>query len=237
MPGSVGDRRVGVPRIEVASCESTQSLLDPSMPEGALAVADVQTAGRGRLGRTWEAPPGTAVLCSILLKPPRDRKLPQLALVAGVAIAEAIEDLTRLAARIKWPNDVMLRGRKVAGILAEAREGAVVLGIGVNVNQTDAALPPGAVSLLSATSRRWDRASVLDALLAALEARYSAWVAGGLGAVFEGLAKRDFLRGRQVSVNGATGTALTIDGEGRLEIEFEGREVRAIESGEVVLVA
>ena len=133
--------KLGEERIHVGSCGSTQELIDPSMAEGTVAVADVQTAGRGRLGRTWDAPPGSAVLASVLLKPPPDRPLPQLALVAGVAVADALEQLTGLAVQIKWPNDVMLRRTKVAGILAEARDGAVVLGIGVNVNQARAQLP------------------------------------------------------------------------------------------------
>jgi BirA family biotin operon repressor/biotin-[acetyl-CoA-carboxylase] ligase len=224
---------LGEPRIEVDSCESTQALLDASMPEGALAVADVQTAGRGRLGRVWQAPGGTALLCSILVKPPAGRRLPQLALVAGAAVADAVEELTDLAVQIKWPNDVMLRRAKVAGILAEARDGAVVLGIGVNVNQTPEQLPPRAGSLLTATGREWDRAVVLAAVLAALEQRYADWLAGGLDAVYDGLAPRDFLRGRRVNVDGTVGTAIGIDREGRLEVQLAHDDVRAIESGEV----
>lgn len=230
VPGAV---QLGQPRIEVESCASTQALLDPSLPEGALAVADVQTAGRGRLGRSWEAPPGKALLCSILLRPPADRKLPQIALVAGVAVADAIERLTDLTPQIKWPNDVLLRRTKVCGILAEAREGVVVLGIGVNVNQSRDELPAGAGSLLTATGREWDRAALLDAVLEALGQRYADWLSGGLDAVYEGLAPRDFLRGRRVSVDGASGTALRIDRDGRLELEVAHGEVRAIESGEV----
>ena len=225
--------RMGQPRIEVESCESTQALLDLSMPEGALAIADVQTAGRGRLGRAWEAPPGTAILCSILLKPPADRRLPQVALVAGVAVADALEAVTDLAVQIKWPNDVMLRRRKVAGILAEARDGAVVLGIGVNVNQTRDLLPDRAGSLLTATGRELDRAAVLEAMVDALGQRYDAWLTGGLDAVYEGLGPRDFLRGRRVRVDGTTGTAVRIDREGRLEIDVGHGEVRSAESGEV----
>jgi BirA family transcriptional regulator, biotin operon repressor / biotin---[acetyl-CoA-carboxylase] ligase len=224
---------LGEPRIEVDSCESTQALLDASMPEGALAVADVQTAGRGRLGRVWQAPGGTALLCSILVKPPAGRRLPHLALVAGAAVADAVEELTDLAVQIKWPNDVMLRRAKVAGILAEARDGAVVLGIGVNVNQTQEQLPPRAGSLLTATGREWDRAVVLAAVLAALEQRYADWLAGGLDAVYDGLAPRDFLRGRRVNVDGTVGTAIGIDREGRLEVQLAHDDVRAIESGEV----
>lgn len=226
--------RLGEPLIEVDSCESTQALLDASMPEGAVAVADVQTSGRGRLGRTWEAPAGTALLCSVLLKPPAGRELPQLSLVAGAAVADAIESVTDLAAQIKWPNDVMLRRRKVAGILAEAGDGAVVLGIGVNVNQTHEQLLPGAISLRDASGREWDRDAVLDAVLAALTLRYQQWLDAGLDAVYEGIGPRDFLRGRRVTVDGVAGTAVKIARDGRLEVDAGHDDVRAVESGEVV---
>jgi BirA family biotin operon repressor/biotin-[acetyl-CoA-carboxylase] ligase len=224
---------LGDPRIEVESCKTTQALLDPSMPEGAIAVADHQTAGRGRLGRTWEAPPGTALLVSVLLKPPRDRALPQVALVAGAAVADALEELTGLSVQIKWPNDVMLRRQKVAGILAEAREGAVVVGIGVNLNQTPDQLPERAGSLRTTTGREWERDEVLAAVLAALGERYEAWLAGGLDAVYEGLGPRDFLRGRRVSVDGTSGTAEMIDRDGRLRIAVGHGDSVAVESGEV----
>ncbi len=227
-------RKLGEPRIDVDSCESTQALLDPAMPEGALAVADVQTAGRGRLGRTWEAPPGTAILCSVLLKPPSERNARELSLVAGVAVADTLERSLGLSVQLKWPNDVMLRRTKVAGCLAELRDGAVVLGMGVNVNQTREQLPERAGSLLTATGRRWDRDVLLASLLDDLARRYSDWVGDGLDAVYEGLAPRDFLRGRRVSVNGTSGTAVMIDREGRLEIEVGHGDVRAIESGEVL---
>jgi BirA family biotin operon repressor/biotin-[acetyl-CoA-carboxylase] ligase len=204
------------------------------MPEGALAVADFQTAGRGRLGRTWEAPPGTAILCSLLLKPPPERNAPELSLVTGVAVADTLERATGLAMQIKWPNDVMLRRKKVAGCLAEARDGAVVLGIGVNVNQTAGDLPERAGSLRTLTGRSWDREELLASLLDDLRARYTDWVAGGLDAVYDGLAPRDFLRGRQVTVDGTSGVAMKIDREGRLEIEVDhGRSV-TVDSGEVV---
>ena len=226
--------KLGEPRIDVESTESTQALLDASMPEGAIAVADVQTAGRGRLGRTWEAPPGTAVLVSVLLKPPPERRMPELSLVAGVAVADALEELTGLSVQIKWPNDVMLRRQKVAGILADARDGVVVVGIGVNVDQEHGQLPERAGSLRTTTGREWDREAVLAAVLDALGRRYDEWLAGGLDAVYEGLGPRDFLRGRPVSVDGTSGTAVKIDREGRLEIAVGHGEVVAVESGEVV---
>ena len=127
--------RFGRPYLYRERCESSQRLLDPSLDEGAVAVCDEQTAGRGRLGRNWNAPPGTAILCSVLLRPPPERTVAELSLVGGVAVAETVEAATTLAAQIKWPNDVLINRRKVAGILAEATEGAVVLGVGLNVNQ------------------------------------------------------------------------------------------------------
>ena len=225
--------KLGETRIHVESCESTQALLDPSMAEGTVAVADVQTAGRGRLGRTWEAPPRSAVLASVLLRPPAGRPLPQLALVAGVAVADALEELTGLAVQIKWPNDVMLRRTKVAGILAEARDGAVVLGIGINVNQTREQLPERGGSLRTATGEEWDGDAVLDAVLDALGIRYSQWREGGLDAVYDGLGARDFLRGRTVTVEGTSGVAELIDRDGRLRIAIGGGEHVTVESGEV----
>jgi BirA family transcriptional regulator, biotin operon repressor / biotin---[acetyl-CoA-carboxylase] ligase len=224
---------LGEQRIHVDSCASTQELLDPTMVEGTVAIADFQTSGRGRLGRSWEAPPGEALLASILLKPPVDRPLPQLALVAGVAVADALERLTGLAVQIKWPNDVMLRRTKVAGILAEARDGAVALGIGVNLNQTRDRLPERAGSLRTETGLEWDRGEVLEAVLADLGLRYDQWRAGGLDAVYEGLGARDFLRGRQVSVEGTSGVAELIDRDGKLRIAVGHGESVTVESGEV----
>lgn len=225
---------LGEPRLDVESCESTQELVDLSLPEGAIVVADHQTAGRGRLGRGWEAPAGTAILCSLLLRPPPERRAPELSLVAGVGVADALEAAVGLSVQLKWPNDVMLRRRKVAGCLAEVRDGAVVLGIGVNVNQTQADLPAGAGSLRTLTGREWDREPLLRSLLDRLGARYADWLGGGLDAVYEGLAPRDFLRGRVVSVNGTRGTAVKIDREGRLEIAVGHGDVVAVGSGEVV---
>ena len=226
---------IGEPRIHVHECESTQLLLfESSLPEGAVATADHQTGGRGRLGRSWVEPAATSVLCSVLLRPPGERPPAQLSLVGGLAAAETIEAVTGLGALIKWPNDVLVNGRKVAGVLAEKRGDAVVLGIGINVNQEPAELPPDARvpagSLRSLTGLTHDREEVLAALLGRLDALYEAWCSAGLDAVFGGLAARDFLRGRRVEVDGVAGLAGGIDREGRLLVDG-----RAVESGEVRL--
>jgi BirA family biotin operon repressor/biotin-[acetyl-CoA-carboxylase] ligase len=224
---------LGLPRLDVDSCESTQLLVDTSLPEGALVVADHQTAGRGRLGRSWEAPAGQALLFSILLKPPPKRQAPHLSLVAGIAVADALERTLGLAVQIKWPNDVMLRRKKVAGCLAKARDDAVILGIGVNVGQSEHELPANAGSIRTLTGRTTDREELLASILDDLGARYAAWREGGLDAVYDGLGPRDFLRGRQVSVNGTSGVVTMIDRNGRLEIAVGHGDVVTIESGEV----
>lgn len=227
---------IGEPRIDVDECESTQLLLSPDDPEGAVAVADHQTAGRGRLGRSWVAPPGTAIAVSVLLRPPRDRKLAQVPLVGGLAAAEAVEEELGLSSQIKWPNDVMVNRRKVAGALAEARDGAVVLGIGINVNQTRDELPRDVrqpvASLRTIDGREHDRAALLTDLLARLDRFYEAWREGELEAVFHDIGSRDFLRGRRVSADGVAGTAIGITRSGALEVELDG-EHRLIETGEV----
>lgn len=160
---------------------STQRMLAPGDPEGTVAVADEQTEGRGRLGRSWHAPAGTALLFSILLIPAVEpARLPELSLVAGSAVAEAIADVSGLEPEIKFPNDVLIASRKVAGILAESSEGRVVLGIGVNANQGAAELPADTqtqpTSLRLELGRRVDRAELLAAILSRLELAYDRWV-------------------------------------------------------------
>ncbi len=159
---------------------STQRMLAEDQAEGAVAVAEEQTEGRGRLGRTWEAPAGTSVLVSVLLLPAvAASRLPELSLVAGNAVAEAILEVTGIAPAIKFPNDLLVGGRKVAGILAESSEGRVVLGIGVNANQTLEQLPANAqtepTSLRLELGEPVSRLQLLAAILLQLERAYDAW--------------------------------------------------------------
>jgi BirA family transcriptional regulator, biotin operon repressor / biotin---[acetyl-CoA-carboxylase] ligase len=172
--------RLGRPYRFVEECASTQRLLDPDEAEGATAATDLQTQGRGRLGRKWEAPPGRALLFSVLLHPRPPMALwPELSLVAGDAVAAALREQTGVPAELSHPNDVLIEGRKVAGILPEATVGRVVLGIGVNVNQTTEELPAEtpkpATSLRVETGREWPRAPLLAAILLELERSYDEW--------------------------------------------------------------
>lgn len=173
--------RFGRPYAYFERCESTQRELAADAPEGAVAVAEEQTAGRGRLGRKWLAPARTSVLVSVNLRPDiATPRLPELSLVAGAAVAGAIAAVTGLHPEVRFPNDILIGERKVAGVLAEARDDRVVLGIGINVNMDAAELTEGldtpATSLQVETGAPVDRARLLAAVLERLESAYDAWL-------------------------------------------------------------
>lgn len=231
--------RFGEPYLWSESCSSTQDVLRGSdLPEGAVAVTEHQTGGRGREGRRWDDSPGRSLLVSLLLRPPPGAAAEQLSLVAGLCVAESVEE-DRDAASIKWPNDVLVSGRKVAGVLIEASEGAVVCGIGVNVLQTEAELPAQtrlpAASLLTASGRALDRATLLASLLEILEHRYDAWRRSGLAPLLDELEARNVLRGRDVRVAGEAGTAGSIAPDGRLTLRRPDGSTTLVGSGEVEL--
>jgi BirA family biotin operon repressor/biotin-[acetyl-CoA-carboxylase] ligase len=172
--------RLGRPYRFVEQCASTQRLLDPDGPEGATVATDLQTHGRGRLGRTWEAPAERALLFSVLLRPAAPMALwPELSLVAGEAVAASLRTEAGVSAALSHPNDVVIGDRKLAGILPEASPGKVVLGIGVNVNQAPEELPAQtpkpSTSLRLETGREWRRAPLLAAILLELERLYDEW--------------------------------------------------------------
>ena len=230
--------RFGRPYRWSESCASTQDVLRGSgLPEGAVAVSEHQTSGRGREGRRWEDAPGRALLLSVLLRPPAGSQTQELSLVAGLAVAETVEE-ARDHASLKWPNDVLLGGGKVAGILLEASGEEVVCGIGVNVSQTDAELPVGtrlpAASLLTATGREPDRAELLASLLVTLEHRYAAWRRRGLVSLLDELEARNALRGHAVRVGDEAGTVVRIALDGRLALRRDDGTEALVASGEVV---
>jgi len=168
--------RLGHPYRYLEETGSTQRELGEDEPEGATVAADHQTEGRGRLGRAWTDAPGRALLFSVMLRPAVEMaRWPELSIVAGEAVAAAVG----AGARVSYPNDVMIAGRKVAGVLPEATAGRVVLGIGVNVNQRADELPAEAekppTSLYLELGREVERAPLLATILAELERRYDAW--------------------------------------------------------------
>jgi BirA family transcriptional regulator, biotin operon repressor / biotin---[acetyl-CoA-carboxylase] ligase len=182
-PGSVEPLlrgRLGRPYRFVEECASTQRLFGDGAAEGATVATDLQTQGRGRLGRRWEAPAGRALLFSVLLEPTPPMALwPELSLVAGDAVAATLRAETGVEAELSHPNDVLVGGRKVAGILPEASSGRVVLGVGINVNQPAGELPEETpkppTSLHVETGRAWERPALLAAILLELERGYDAW--------------------------------------------------------------
>ena len=231
---------LGTPYLYAEQTGSTLNVLrDSDHPHGAVAVAEHQTAGRGRSGRVWEDAPSRALLFSVLLQPKGDAPLPQLSLVTGLAVAAAVEATAGVGTGVKWPNDVLVDGRKVAGILLEASGAKVVCGIGINVNQEGDELPTEtrtpATSLRVATGRALDRGRLLAAVLAELEARYGRWLAEGLAGLTTELEARNVLAGRAVIIDGSAGTAGAIAPDGRLTVVLDDGGVVLVESGEIEL--
>lgn len=149
-------------------------------PEGTVVVAEEQTAGRGRRGRAWESSARAGLWWSLLLRPevPADR-LGWLPLVVGVGVARGLRAAADVAVTLKWPNDVLVDGRKLAGILAERlADGSVVVGVGINIDQDEAELPEGGASLRTA-GKSADRTAVLMEVLASVAEAYRTWSVGG----------------------------------------------------------
>lgn len=234
-----------------AEIDSTQrvarELARDGASEGTMVVAEAQSGGRGRLGRSWHSPPGVNLYASIILRPPLPPpSVPQVALVAGLAVADAIAATTGLAPRLKWPNDVLVDGRKVAGILTEMeaemeRVHHVIAGIGVNVNVAEfpEELASKATSLRLATGRRVDRAAFAAGLLAALEARYGRFLADGFSVMRGEWEACSSLTGKEVRVAASdgevVGRVLGLDDDGALRLEGPPGHVRRIVAGEVTL--
>lgn len=230
--------------VRLATVDSTQSeifrLAEAGATDGTVVVADTQRSGRGRRGRGWHDVPGESVLVSLLVRPRLAvAALPQLSFVAAVAVAEALEATTRLTPRLKWPNDVLARGRKVAGILLESRSGgaegpAVVIGIGVNLAQRafPEELADRATSVLLETGRAPERDAVLEALLESFERWRGRLERDGFAAVRDAWLARTETLGRRVRVEGISGTAVDIGEDGALLVD-EGGRVRRVISGEL----
>jgi BirA family biotin operon repressor/biotin-[acetyl-CoA-carboxylase] ligase len=236
-----------------ASCSSTNDLAAQRAREGAaeglLVVADTQSGGRGRLGRSWHSPPGENLYFSLLLRPERrPLELPPLTLLTGVAVAQAVQ-ARGVVPRLKWPNDVLIDGaagaRKLVGVLTEMaterdRIKHVVVGVGVNVNTLG--FPPEladlATSLRVETGRVHDRAALLADILAGLEAAYDRALAAGAESflpawrTFAALPRPCWV---QRAAGPLHGIALDVDAEGALLVRDDAGELHRVLSGELVL--
>jgi BirA family biotin operon repressor/biotin-[acetyl-CoA-carboxylase] ligase len=222
---------IGSPRVHFRSVDSTneraRELASAGAPHGTLVTASEQRAGRGRQGRTWSAPAGQGLLCSLIVREP-PRLLP---LAAGAAVASAAGE----EARLKWPNDVLVHGRKVAGILVEARplQRWAVVGMGINVAVSIDELPPeireraGTLGLPVGAVESW---------LGGLVEQLAHWLEASEEEVLEAVRARDALLEKPVRWTGGSGTGAGIDGDGRLVVATTDGRV-ALDSGEVHLVA
>jgi BirA family biotin operon repressor/biotin-[acetyl-CoA-carboxylase] ligase len=232
-------KRFGRPRIHYRLTESTNArareLALSGAPDGTVVTASEQSAGRGRQGRTWSAPPGKALLMSALVRDltKRDALLP---LAVPVAVAVACDGFAGTTCGIKWPNDIWIEGRKLSGILLEGRpqEGWAVIGIGLNVGTLREEFPEElhetATSLAIESGSDPGVESVLDAVLDAL----GVWLAQPAGAVLDAWRERDVLRRRPVRWSGGEGQANGIDEEGGLVVETDSGRV-VLDAGEVHL--
>ena len=233
--------------------DSTQrvaaELAQSGADEGTVVIAERQSAGRGRLGRTWHSPAGVNLYMTVILRPHMPlAEVPRLSLVAGVAVAEALETVAPDLVALKWPNDIWLLKRKAGGIIAEAitdtTQGllCVLLGIGLNINLTSNDMPPElrgkATSVLIATGRECDRVQFAATLFNLLGVRYRVAEAGGFSAVREVYERYFALNGRQVTVidghTTATGVVRGIDADGALILATESGPIRIL-TGDVSL--
>jgi BirA family biotin operon repressor/biotin-[acetyl-CoA-carboxylase] ligase len=214
-------------------------LADGGAPDRTVVVADTQTAGRGRRGRHWLDEPRASLLASIVVRPRLAiRDLPKLSLATGVAVADALEAVAGLAVRLKWPNDLVVDERKIAGILLESRiatEALVVVGVGVNLDQHrfPRELTGAATSVRIETGQTVERDAMLEAVLAAFDVWRVRLERDGFAPVRERwLALADTL-GRRVTVDGRVGVAVDLDGDGALVIR-DTAGVHHVVAGEVM---
>jgi BirA family transcriptional regulator, biotin operon repressor / biotin---[acetyl-CoA-carboxylase] ligase len=230
--------------VRLDTVDSTQTVAFALAERGAadrtVVIADQQAAGRGRRGRVWQAPPRTSLLASILVR----SRLPQALLATlspttAVATAEALRRVAPLSPRLKWPNDVLVGGRKIAGILLESRsvasaEPVLVIGVGVNLGQRE--FPPELAGRATSVALEAGHPVDRDTLLAALLEEFDAWRARlegeGFGPVRERWKSLSDTIGRRVTVDGVSGTATDLDADGALLIDA-GDGVRRVIAGEI----
>lgn len=221
---------------------------EQGQPEGTLIIAERQTAGKGRFGRSWHSPAGCGLYFSLILRPPiPPAQAPGISLIAALSVVEAIRASSKLKAQVKWPNDVLCDGHKVAGVLTELaaeldRVRYVVVGIGINVNHEAADFPPTlrdkASSLRQCVGTPLHRIKLLQLVLSRFEINYLRFVHCGLKDAIKSIRRYSSVLGKPVSfqINGnhQQGRAVDIDGNGMLVVEVNGKTM-TLGSGEISL--
>jgi BirA family transcriptional regulator, biotin operon repressor / biotin---[acetyl-CoA-carboxylase] ligase len=246
----IGRRLVCLPETTSTNADAFR-LAEGGAEEGTTVIADAQSGGKGRRGRVWSSPSGVNLYCSVVLRPEiMPHEAPQLTFLSAVAVARAIEGTTALKPEIKWPNDVLIDGRKVAGLLNEMSAETdginfVILGIGVNLNMTRAQFPDDlrtpATSLLQEQGLPVNRARFAAAMLGELDRLYTDFLQHGFGPVREEWQLRCCANGREVVVTeggleAARGKFQGIDGDGALLLQSSDGAVERILSGDVRVV-
>lgn len=237
--------RFGHPLYWVDEVDSTNRVLrewaDAGASEGTVLVADYQAAGRGRRGRTWVAPPGTGLLLSVLLRPAREAQL--ISFVTACALADTIESVARLNVRLKWPNDILVDGKKVAGILAESYSvdtaTVVVVGTGINVTVPVDVVArfPSATSLSLETQRPVERVPLLIRFLEVWESTYDLLQAGRWS--LDAWKDRSDMLGSSIDVVDGDerwpATALAVADDGALLVQDDAGDTVRLYAGDVTI--
>ena len=248
----VGENLIGSNIILVNEVGSTNDLakshVEQDAIEGMVFLAESQTKGKGRSGRTWHSPPGAGIYLSVLLKPDIPLiQLSPLTLMTGVAVARAIDTFYSPSVNLKWPNDILLNGKKLGGILCELvplkEKFWVVLGIGVNVNHKVDQFPPAlreiATSLFIEYEKNFDRTLLITLILKSLDHEYHAYLNNGVKSIIEHWTGLTKMFGNQILLThggrSVGGVALGLDDQGGLILRMENGEIKTFNSGEVTL--
>lgn len=251
LAGARVGRRLEILKTTVSTNADAFRLSEEGAVEGTVVLADSQSGGKGRRGRVWTSPAGVNLYCSVVLRPAiMPHEAPQLTFLSAVAAARAIEQTTKLVPEIKWPNDLLVSGKKVAGLLNEMSAETdginfVILGIGVNLNMTADQFPGDlrhpATSLLLESGEPVDRSRFAGIMLNELDRLYSDFLAHGFGPVREEWQRRCNANGRNVIVSDS-GTECTggrfvgIDSDGALLLRSEDDMVHRITCGDVRVI-
>ncbi|MBD3426079.1 MAG: biotin--[acetyl-CoA-carboxylase] ligase [Candidatus Omnitrophica bacterium] len=218
-------------------------LAESGEPEGTVVIAENQTQGKGRMGRRWVSPKGTGIYMSLIVRPDAEMdEIPAMTLITAYCIIKAVKDASGLEARMKWPNDVIVNGKKLCGILTEIKAqpdqvNFLVLGIGVNVNTPSSKLPPEGTSIKNECGCEIDRPDLARGILTQFEKGYTRFTNEGFGAIRKECMDCSFTLGKKVKVlehhRSIEGEAVDIDEKGALIIRTASGEKRRVFSGDV----